>query len=230
MDAILNLDKPPNLSSAAAVGTVKRLLPRGTKVGHAGTLDPFATGVLLVLIGKATKRCESMMNQPKAYRATVKLGATTVTDDRTEPELPNDWAGEPPTRYAVESLLPEFVGDIIQRPPAFSALKVGGKRAYQLARKGVAPPLSSRTVKVYELSIVDYQWPLLSIDVRSGRGFYVRALARDLGERLGCGGYLTELRRTAVGEYRVDESATLATLTAETLHSLKHRLVSDTKN
>ena len=216
----MNLDKPTNLSSAAAVGAVKRLLPRGTKVGHAGTLDPFATGVLLVLIGKATKRCESMMNQPKAYRATVKLGATTATDDRTEPELPSDFAGEPPPPAAIEALLPEFTGDIIQRPPAFSALKVGGKRAYQLARKGVTPPLQPRTVKVYALSIEDYQFPLLTIEVRSGRGFYVRALARDLGERLGCGGYLTELRRTAVGEYRVEDAVTLATLTPEIVQSL----------
>src|SRR6476659_5842767 len=128
MTGILNLDKPPGISSARAVDRVKRLWPRGTKIGHAGTLDPFATGVLLLLIGRATKACERLMDAPKQYEATVRLGATTATDD------------------------PE-------RPPAFSAMKVDGRRAYDLARKGWEVALNPRPVRVYRVELLDYAWP-----------------------------------------------------------------------
>src|SRR5690349_13973298 len=134
---VLVLDKPPGISSARAVDRVKRLLPRGTKIGHAGTLDPFATGVLLLLIGRATKACERLMNAPKQYEATVRLGATTATDDPESPAEP--WVRdsgapvEPVTLEQIRAVLPEFVGEVLQRPPAFSAMKVGGRRAYDLA-------------------------------------------------------------------------------------------------
>src|SRR5579862_1645781 len=126
LDGVINLDKPPGLSSARAVARVKRLLPRGTKIGHAGTLDPFASGVLLLLVGKATRLCEKLMDQPKEYLAVIKLGATTPTDDPESQESPLVGASEV-NRAQVEVALKNFVGEILQRPPVFSAMKIGGR-------------------------------------------------------------------------------------------------------
>ena len=211
---VINLDKPAGASSARLVSQVKRLLPRGTKIGHAGTLDPFATGVLLLLVGRATKACESLMDAPKQYEATVKLGATTETDDPESPEQPTPGAAPVP-RERVEAALPAFVGEILQRPPAFSALKVEGRRAYDLARKGQAVELQTRPVRVYGIEFLDYQWPHLRLRIDCGRGTYIRAIARDVGSALGVGGHLTELRRTRVGRFAVDQAVTVERLTAD---------------
>src|SRR3954447_6977190 len=143
MNGVIVLDKPAGISSARAVDQVKRLLPRGTKIGHAGTLDPFATGVLLLLVGKATKLCERLMDEPKQYEATVKLGGTTATDDPESPETPTPGAAPVPVE-AVRAALAPLVGEILQRPPAYSALKVGGRRAYDLARGGQTVELEPR--------------------------------------------------------------------------------------
>src|SRR5580698_6245460 len=197
MNGVLNLDKPAGISSAAAVNRVKRLLPRGTKIGHAGTLDPFATGVLLLLIGKATKLCESLMDRPKQYETTVMLGATTATDDCDSPAVVTAGTREV-SLEAIEDLLPRFVGAISQRPPDFSAMKIGGRRAYDLARQGKAVQLSERKVRVDSLELLEYAWPLLRLRIDCGRGTYIRSVARDIGAELGVGGYLTQLRRTRV--------------------------------
>ena len=211
LSGILNLDKPPGLSSAAAVERVKRLLPAGTKIGHAGTLDPFATGVLVLLIGKSTRLAERFMSQPKQYEATVKLGATTPTLDPTAPQTPTAGAAPLP-RSAIEAAIQPLIGTIQQLPPAFSALKIAGRPAYKMARRGQPVDLAPRTVVVYGIDILSYDWPFLRLRIDCGRGTYVRAIARDLGELLGVGGYLTELRRTRVGEFRIEDSATLAQL------------------
>jgi tRNA pseudouridine55 synthase len=206
LNGILDVDKPAGPSSARVVDRVKRLLPRGTKVGHAGTLDPFATGVLLVLVGKATKQCEQLMGQPKRYLATVKLGATTPTLDLTSEETTFVDA-KPMERAAVESVLRRLTGEISQRPPEFSALKVGGRRAYDLARAGQAVELQPRTVHIYRMTLVDYTWPYVTLDIDCGRGTYVRSIARDVGEMLGVGGgYLTALRRIRVGMFDVKDA------------------------
>lgn len=226
---VINLDKPAGISSAAAVNRVKRLLPRGTKIGHAGTLDPFATGVLLLLIGKATKSCEALMDQPKQYETTVKLGAVTATDDLESPEEAFSGTGASPvqldsglnergaraTSEDILSLLPQFTGAIQQRPPAFSAMKIGGRRAYDLARLGHDVQLKARTVNVYDIELIHFTWPLLKLRIDCGRGTYIRALARDIGAALHVGGYLTELRRTRIGEFSGDQSATLEKLAAD---------------
>lgn len=219
LQGILNVNKPAGLSSARVVAKVKRLLPRGTKIGHAGTLDPFATGVLLLLIGKATKLCERLMDQPKQYEATVKLGATTPTDDPESPETPTPGA-RPVSREQVEAALERFVGQILQRPPAFSALKVGGRRAYDLARKGHDVELQPRTVNVYAIELLGYEWPLVRLRIDCGRGTYIRAIARDLGEALGVGGHLTALVRTRVGEFSIANAAELNQLTGEPIANL----------
>lgn len=205
---VINLDKPPGLTSARVVGVVKRLLPRGTKIGHAGTLDPFATGVLLLLVGRATKACERLMDAPKQYEATVKFGATTATDDPESPEVPATPISPPPTA-AVVAAAQKLVGDILQRPPAFSAMKVDGRRAYDLARKGKLVELEPRPVRVYAIDLLQYAWPLLTLRIDCGRGTYVRAIARDLGAALGTGGYLVRLRRTRVGPFTVEDAVTL---------------------
>jgi len=216
MEGIVNVDKPPGVSSARLVARVKRLLPRGTKIGHAGTLDPFATGVLLLLVGKATKVCERLMDSAKQYDAVIRLGATTETDDPETTAIP--WTptggGEltTPNRETVESALKAFTGQIMQRPPPYSALKVGGRRAYDLARKGHVVALQLRQVDVYRIELLDYTWPLLRLRIDCGRGTYIRAIARDLGEALDVGGHLAELRRTGVGKFRIQDAIRPETL------------------
>ena len=225
MEGVINLDKPPGMSSARAVDAVKHLLPRGTKIGHAGTLDPFATGVLLLLVGRATKSCERLMDEPKQYEATVKFGATTETDDPESPEIPFPNARPRPPLEKVNAQIQKLTGQILQRPPAYSAMKVDGRRAYDLARRGKSVELEVRPVKVYGIEILAYEWPLLRLRIDCGRGTYVRSLARDLGEALGVGGYLTELRRTRVGPFSIESAVRLDKLTADgVLHHLRPSL------
>ena len=210
---ILVLDKPAGITSARAVDRVKRLLPRGTKIGHAGTLDPFATGVLLLLIGKATKQCERLMDQPKQYETTIKFGATTATDDPESPEeLWPEAVTTPVSLEQVQAKLSMFTGAIQQRPPAYSAMKIAGRRAYDVARRGGEVKLEPRTVHVYGIELLDFCWPLLRLRIDCGRGTYIRSIARDLGEALNVGGYLTQLRRTRVGEFSIDSAATIKRL------------------
>ncbi|MGD1276059.1 MAG: tRNA pseudouridine(55) synthase TruB [Tepidisphaeraceae bacterium] len=219
---IINLDKPPAMSSAAAVNRVKRLLPRGTRIGHAGTLDPFATGVLLLLVGTATKSSQALMNEPKTYEATVKLGATTPTDDPESDERPT--ANPPaPTIEQIHSAVAGLVGQLRQVPPAYSAKKLAGRRAYKLARRGAQVNLEPQTVRIDAIEILAWQWPLLRLRIDCGRGTYIRAIARDLGQILQTGGYLVELRRTRIGPFSVDGSITLQQIlrdgiTASTIH------------
>lgn len=205
---IINLDKPPAISSAAAVNRVKSLLPRGTKIGHAGTLDPFATGVLLLLIGTATKSSQALMNEPKTYVATIKLGATTPTDDPESDEQPTP--NPPvPTIEQIRGGVAGLVGQVRQVPPAYSAKKLAGRRAYKLARGGAQVILAPQTVRIDAIEILAWQWPLLKLRIDCGRGTYIRAIARDLGQILQTGGYLLELRRTRIGPFSVDGSVTL---------------------
>ena len=211
---ILNLDKPPRISSAGAVRHVKRMLPRGVKIGHAGTLDPFATGVLVLLIGPATRLAERFMSEPKQYQATIRLGATTETLDPDSPESLTPDA-QPPSRETIDGLIPQFIGQISQMPPAYSALKIEGQPAYKLARRGKTPQLSPRIVHVYAITVIQYRWPTLSLLVDCGRGTYIRALARDIGQALGVQGYLTSLRRTRVGPCAIAQAVSLEQLAAD---------------
>jgi len=218
LNGLLILDKPAGITSAAAVNRVKRLLPRGTKIGHAGTLDPFATGVLVLLIGRATKQCEALMNQPKQYEATIKLGATTETDDPESPEQATPDA-KSVDRVAIEAALPQFIGAIQQTPPVYSALKIAGQRACDRTRAGESIEMEPRTVNVYGIELLRFAWPELELRIDCGRGTYVRSLARDIGATLNVGGYLLKLRRTRVGEHDLQRAATLSELTADTIHT-----------
>jgi tRNA pseudouridine55 synthase len=218
LSGILNLDKPPGLSSAAALNRIKPLLPRGVKIGHAGTLDPFATGVLIVLIGKATRQCEPLMDQPKSYDTTIRLGATTPTDDPTAEPTPTEGATAP-SNNQISQAVQQFIGTIQQRPPAFSAMKIGGRRAYDLARKGKPVDLAERPVRVDAIQILSYHWPDLRLTIDCGRGTYIRSIARDLGQSLHVGGYLSALRRTKVGPFLAADAIPLDDIKADNLES-----------
>jgi tRNA pseudouridine55 synthase len=205
-NGILVLRKPPGPSSHDMVALVRRLT--GVKrVGHGGTLDPFASGVLPVFLGLATRLVEYHLGDDKAYRATVCFGAGSSTDDRDGELAPGP--APAPDREGATTALEGFRGQIEQRPPAFSALKVGGRRAYELARRGETPQLAPRTVTIKRLELVDWdasdpERPVAVLEVECGAGTYVRSLARDLGERLGCGAYLGALERTRSGPFGLD--------------------------
>ncbi len=223
LDGILNLDKPPGMSSAKAVTRVKYMLPRGTKIGHGGTLDPFATGVLLLLIGKSTRLFDTLMGSPKEYEATVKLGATTPTLDPTSPETPSESAKIPALEEVVKAIAP-LIGTVEQLPPDYSALRVGGRRAYTLARRGLPVAVKPRPVRIDAIDVLGYEFPYLHLRIACGKGTYIRAIARDIGQALGIGGYLTALRRTRVGEFSTADATALADLSAENVESLLRRL------
>jgi tRNA pseudouridine55 synthase len=200
LHGLLVIDKPAGITSRDAVNRVQRWLPRGTRIGHTGTLDPLATGVLVLCIGNATRLAEYVQRMPKTYRAEIVLGARSDTDDADGTITPSP-AVAPPNPAEVAEQLQTFVGTIDQVPPAYSAAKVTGRRAYSIARQGQDVELAPRSVTIYRIDVLDYAFPKLRVDVICGRGTYIRALARDLGERLGCGGYIAALRRTRVGGF-----------------------------
>jgi tRNA pseudouridine55 synthase len=207
MVGLLVVDKPLGWSSMTVVRYVRRAAGV-KKVGHAGTLDPLATGVVLCAIGRPATRCiNQLMGMAKVYEAQVDLSAFTATDDR-EAAREEVTVAEPPNEAAVRDALWRFVGDIQQVPPDFSAIHVGGKRAYKLARQGEKVTLGARSVRIDAIELLDYQWPVATLRIDCGKGVYIRSLARDLGHALGTGGHLQALRRTAVGDYTIDMAVT----------------------
>lgn len=218
ISGFLVLDKPLGLTSRDAVDRAMRWLPRKVRLGHTGTLDPLATGVLVVAFGVGTRLTDYVQQMEKVYETTVRLGATSDTDDGEATSEPTGVA--PPERGVIESALKEFVGVIDQVPPVFSAAKVAGRRAYLLARRGAEVDLTARPVQIHELRVLDYSPPNLVLEVRCGKGTYIRSLARDLGERLGCGGYVHALRRTRIGPFTPELAVPLGTDRETALHSL----------
>ena len=219
---ILLVDKPAGVSSFGVVARVRRRLSeeagyvevvgkdgvarqkrKKVKVGHTGTLDPFATGLLILLVGKGTKRANEFLKLDKEYIATLRLGANSTTGD-PEGEITEHEICEIPNKEAVEKCVEKLVGENTQRVPAYSAVKINGQRAYKLAREGKQVEMPVRKVKIYKIEILSYEWPELKIRCKVSSGTYIRALAEDIGKALGTGAYLTELRRTQVGEYRVE--------------------------
>jgi tRNA pseudouridine55 synthase len=206
IDGILDIHKLEGSTSMDVVRAVKRLT-HVKRVGHAGTLDPIATGVLPVCLGQATRLMEYVVDQHKIYRAEFRLGAATDTHDAYGTVV-NEQDPSGITRSEVEALLPVFTGDIQQQPPMYSALKREGKRLYDLARAGVEVERPTREVSVYSLSLVDWSPPLATIEVECGRGLYVRTLVHDIGATLGCGAHLSALIRLKVGPFTVDDAVT----------------------
>ena len=201
---IINLNKPTGITSRRAVDTVKRLA-RPAKVGHAGTLDPLADGVLVICIGEATRLIEYVQRMPKRYRGTFLLGRSSPTEDieGTVVELPD---APIPTLEQIGEAAKRFVGQIEQRPPIFSALKVKGRRAYDLARAGEQVELEPRKINVHSLEVAEYDYPKLVLDIECGSGTYVRSLGRDLAESLGTTAVMSALTRTAVGVFQIEHS------------------------
>lgn len=209
---ILHFDKPLGWTSFQLVGKVRWLLCRALgrkklKVGHAGTLDPLATGVMVICTGKATKRIEELQLGRKEYTATLQLGATTPSYD-LEHEINATYPTEHITEEAVRAALTRFTGEIEQVPPVFSACKVDGKRAYDLARKGKDVELKAKRITIDELELLRFDAETMQMDirVRCSKGTYIRSLARDIGEALDSGAHLTALRRTQVGNYKIDDA------------------------
>lgn len=208
MDKVILIDKPKGWSSFDVVakvrGTLKVALGKRPKVGHAGTLDPFATGLLILLVGSATKRQDSYMKQDKEYEATIKLGATSTTGD-PEGEITTHET-RAPKEAEILKVFNELTGEISQTPPIFSAIKINGQRAYKLARKGEKVDLKPRRVKIYKLELTGYNWPLLEARVSCSSGTYIRTLAEQIGDKLQTGAYLTALRRTKIGDFDVNDA------------------------
>ena len=205
---LLLIDKPSGWTSHDVVNKMRGVF-HTRRVGHAGTLDPFATGLLIVGVGPATKQLTALVGTDKTYIATAQLGATSTTDD-TEGAI-TYMDTDPISRERVEQALVSFMGTFEQTAPIFSAKKVGGKKMYELARKGLAHTVETpkKIITIHKIELLSYTWPEAVFEVSCSSGTYIRALARDLGMRLGCGAYLTALRRTRVGDCRIEDAHTI---------------------
>lgn len=238
MDGILLIDKPAGWTSHDVVAKVRSLLrqqakspelkvpskllakdsqlsARGSKirVGHTGTLDPSATGLLVLVIGSHTKRAEQFSKLDKVYEAELILGANSTTGDK-EGEITRK-STQIPSENDVEAVLSTFLGEISQTPPIYSAVKVDGQRAYKAARAGKTVEIEPRKVKIYEITDVKYVYPKLSFTCKVSSGTYIRSLAEDIGEKLGTGAYLSNLRRTQVGKFQIEDALDISTLPTE---------------
>jgi len=205
MNDILLVDKPKGLTSSRVVELIKRKLK--VKTGHTGTLDPIATGLLIVLIGKRTKEASTFLHMDKAYEVKAILGMETDTFDSEGKVLRR--SDSEVTREELESVLREFHGDIWQVPPRFSAKKMEGRKAYELARKGVAVDMPPKKVSIYSLELKEFQFPHFTLTCDVSSGFYVRSLVHDIGEKLKVGATVVEVRRTRVGPYHVEQARAL---------------------
>lgn len=211
-DGIVLIDKPANMTSFGVVARIRRVLSqqidKKAKVGHTGTLDPFATGLMILVTGKECKNAGEYSKLDKVYEATFCLGKTSTTGD-PEGEL-TEVSTSQPTAGQIEAAMAKFTGVIKQRPPVFSAIKIDGVRAYKLARDGKAVEIPERAVKVYSLDLVNYEYPLLQVRAHVSSGTYIRSLGADIGSYLGTGAYCTELRRISIGQWSIEAAKQLA--------------------
>jgi tRNA pseudouridine55 synthase len=212
---LLNVNKPSGVTSRRVVDQIERLV-KPAKVGHAGTLDPLARGVLVIGVGQATRLVEYVQQMPKQYRAAFLLGRSSTTEDiegdvTLLPDAPR------PSLDQLEHAAAELIGDVQQRPPAFSALKVAGRRAYTLARAGQSVELAARKIRIHRLRIVGYEYPELRLDVECGSGTYIRSLGRDLAERVGTAAVMSGLVRTAIGRFTIETAIDPGLLTRESV-------------
>lgn len=222
MDGILLIDKPMHWTSFDVVNKIRRLVaeaegkkPKQVKVGHTGTLDPLATGLLVILVGRYTKRATELTKLDKDYEVSLILGHSSTTGD-AEGEIVAVSA-ERPTVAELQAVLPQFTGDLLQTPPAYSAIKVNGKRAYALAREGREVYLAPRPVHVYRNDLQDYTYPAVRLSCEVSSGTYIRSLVTDIGARLGTAAYMSSLRRTRVGKFSIDQAIPGDTLSIEAI-------------
>ena len=200
--------KPRGITSNDAVQKVRSIVGRSVRVGHAGTLDPLAQGVLVIAVGReATKTISEVVKKEKEYIAEITLGFESSTDDAEGEKTPLN-ASKQPTLEEIIKTFPEFIGNIKQTPPIYSAIKIQGQEAYKYARQGRVVEMKSREVEIKNIELLEYAWPILKIKVLTGPGVYIRSLARDIGRKLGVGGYLSFLERTRVGDFKKKDSIT----------------------
>jgi tRNA pseudouridine55 synthase len=213
-DGIILVDKPAAMTSFGVVARVRRVLSqtlgKKVKVGHTGTLDPFATGLMIIVTGKECKNAQNYSKLDKVYEAIICLGQTSTTGD-PEGEI-TDISGRQPSKEEIETTLKKFTGKIQQQPPAFSAIKINGQRAYKLARKGETVEMPIREVEIYSLELINYAYPELKIRTHVSSGTYIRTLAEDIGKVLETGAYCSELRRISISNWQVKDSKTLSEL------------------
>ena len=211
MDGILLVDKPPGWTSHDVVAKVRSIIKArsGQKIkgGHTGTLDPMATGLLILVVGSYTKKAGDLSKLDKTYEAEITLGTTSSTGDK-EGEL-TEVSDDKPPEQAVEAVLGRFKGEILQKPHKYSAVKIDGQRAYKAARAGKTVEIEPRKVKIYQITDVNYEYPKLNLTCKVSSGTYIRSLAEDIGAELGTGAYLSGLRRTRVGGYGLEEALTM---------------------
>jgi tRNA pseudouridine55 synthase len=231
-DNLLLIDKPAGMTSFGVVARVRRQLTEQMghkiRVGHTGTLDPFATGLMIVLTGKETKNADKYSKLDKVYLATIRLGETSTTGDpegeitpviarRLQPTKQSSQTNNKldrfaalamttPGKVAIENTLESFIGEIAQTPPIYSAIKINGQRAYKLARQGKQPKMPTRQVTIYDIKLIDYKYPELTIEAHCSSGTYIRTLAEDIGKKLGTGAYTSALRRLKVGDFDVEDA------------------------
>jgi tRNA pseudouridine55 synthase len=213
MDGVLNIYKSEGPTSHDIVNKIRKIT-KIKKVGHAGTLDPFAQGILIILIGKITKKQSEFMNMDKTYIATLKLGEISDTYDKTG-QLKVQKEKFKITIKDINKTLKEFIGEIKQTPPIYSAIKIKGKKAYELARKGQKPKIKPRKIKIYKIKLIKYKWPYLEIEVKCSKGTYIRSLANDIGKKLDCGAYLEKLIRTKIGKFNIKNSIKIEKLNSK---------------
>jgi tRNA pseudouridine55 synthase len=213
-DGIILIDKPNEMTSFGVVARVRRVLSQAAgkkmKVGHTGTLDPFATGLMILVIGKECKNAGHYTKLDKVYEATIRLGQTSTTGD-PEGEI-SDVSMIEPSRAEIDQVIRLFVGEITQRPPIYSAIKINGQRAYKLARDGQMVEIPTRQITIHSLEVLDYTYPNLRIRTHVSSGTYIRSLAEDIGNALGTSAYCTQLRRTRIAEWSVGDARTLGDL------------------
>lgn len=205
MFGFLDIWKPPGLSSFDMIRQIRRCVGRGEKIGYAGTLDPLAEGILVLCLGQATRLTDLIHSYPKRYTSLARLGATSTTDD-AEGQISRIDVTSPPSLKRVEQILRQFTGVIEQVPPAFSAVKIAGRRAYEIARSGKTPDLAVKKVVIHSLEIIEYEYPRLRLRVNCGSGTYIRSLVRDIGGKLGVSGYCEEIIRESVGPFDADRA------------------------
>jgi len=224
-DGIILIDKPENMTSFGVVARVRRMLSsyfeRKMKVGHTGTLDPFASGLMIIVVGKECKNAQTYTKLDKTYEADIILGQTSSTGD-PEGEIIHT-SNDIPDKQMINDALQRFLGNIQQIPPVYSAIKVGGERAYKLARKGKIVDMPAREVKISSIELIEYTYPHLKIRTRVSSGTYIRTLAEDIGKALGVGAYCKKLRRTSIDTWSIEEAETLDAWLNENNMSNKHQ-------
>lgn len=214
LQGFLNIDKPAGWTSRDVVNVIVKLCPKGTKVGHAGTLDPLATGVLVVAVGRTTRLIEYAQDGTKSYRGEFLLGRVSDTED-VEGKVTELEDAPQISQTAMEAVLPSFSGVLMQRPPAYSAIQVDGQRSYDRARRGEVVDLPSRPVRIDSVELLSFEYPRFELQVVCGKGTYIRSLGRDIAEKLGSGAVMSQLRRLRVGAFAIEDAVDLETLRTE---------------